>query len=182
TACTTWPLCDDGSLPVFGAPAVHMAHRWVAAIVGVVVLAGCWLAWKHRREAESLGPLAVATAVMFVAQVIVGALNPLTNFSPWALGAHPAVESLLWCCTVATTVVAWHPSAPSRALVSDLVTLTKPAITSLLLLTALGGMFLAARGIPSFGLLAATLVGGAAASGAASALHQYFDRAIDERL
>ena len=182
TACTTWPLCDDGSLPVFGAAAVHMAHRSVAAVVGVVVLAGCWLAWKHRREAEGLGPLAVATAAMFVAQVILGALNPLTNFSPWALGAHPAVASLLWCCTVAMTVVAWHPSAPSRALVSDLVTLTKPAITSLLLLTALGGMFLAARGIPSFGLLAATLVGGAAASGGASALNQYFDRDIDERM
>jgi len=71
---------------------------------------------------------------------------------------------------------------PSRAMVSDLVTLTKPAIMSLLLLTALGGMFLAARGVPSFGLLAATLVGGAAASGGASALNQYFDRDIDEQM
>ena len=182
TACTTWPLCDDGSLPVFGAAAVHMAHRWVAAIVGVVVLAGCWQAWRHRHESDGLGPLAVATAITFVAQIVIGALNPLTQFSPWALGAHPAVASLLWCCTVAVTVVAWHPSMPSRAMVSDLVTLTKPAIMSLLLLTALGGMFLAARGVPSFGLLAATLVGGAAASGGASALNQYFDRDIDEQM
>src|SRR5439155_225299 len=30
TACTTWPLCDDGSLPVFGAAGVHMAHRSAA--------------------------------------------------------------------------------------------------------------------------------------------------------
>src|SRR5713226_932304 len=65
TACTTWPLCDDGRLPVFGAAAVHMAHRWVAAIVGAVVLLGCWQAWRHRREADGLGPLAVATAVVF---------------------------------------------------------------------------------------------------------------------
>ena len=105
TACTTWPLCDEGSLPVFGAAAVHMAHRWVAAIVGVVVLAGCWRAWQHRRESEGLGALAVATACTFVAQVVIGALNPLTQFSPWVLGAHPAVASLLWCCTVARTRV-----------------------------------------------------------------------------
>ena len=179
TACTTWPLCDDGA-PVFGPAAVHMAHRWVAAIVGLVVLSSCYLAWKHRRESEGLGALALVTALTFVAQVVVGALNPLTDFSPWALGAHPAVASLLWCCTVAMTVVAWHPSIPTRTMVSDLVALTKPAIMSLLLLTALGGMFLAERGVPPFGLLVATLVGGAAASGGASALNQYFDRDIDD--
>jgi len=187
TACTTWPLCDDGPLPVFGAAAIHMAHRWVAGIVGAVVLLGCWQAWKHRRESDGLGTLAVVTAVAFVAQVIVGALNPLTGFSPWALGAHPALASLLWCCTVAVTVVACQPMRlspsgrmPSRAMVSDLVALTKPAIMSLLLLTALGGMFLAERGVPPFGLLVATLVGGAAASGGASALNHYFDRDIDD--
>ena len=180
TACTSWPLCDGAALPIFGAPAVHMAHRWVAAVVGVVVLAGCWQAWKHRREADGLGPLAIATALIFIAQVAVGAANPLTTFSPWALGAHPALASLLWCCTVALTVIAWHPSVPTRAMVSDLVALTKPEIMSLLLLTALGGMFLATRGVPPFGLLAATLIGGAAASGGASALNHYFDRDIDD--
>jgi protoheme IX farnesyltransferase len=180
TACTTWPLCDDGSFPIFGAAAIHMAHRFVAAVVGVVVAIACYLAWRHRREAEGLGQLAILTAVVFVAQVLIGAANPLTGFSPWALGAHPAAASLLWCCVVAMTVVAWHPSVPSRAMVNDLIALTKPQIMSLLLLTALGGMFLANRGVPPFGLLAATLIGGAAASGGASALNHYFDRDIDD--
>ena len=179
-ACTTWPFCDNGPFPMIGAPAVHMAHRWVAAIVGAVVLGGAWQAWRHRRDAPGLGALAVATAAVFVAQVAVGAANPLTQFSPWALGAHPAVASLLWCCTVALSVLAWHPSVPSREMVGDLVALTKPSIMSLLLLTALGGMFLAARGIPQFTVLAAVLLGGAAASGGASALNHYFDRDIDD--
>src|SRR5712692_5785940 len=168
TACTTWPLCDEGAFPMYGAQAIHMAHRYVAAIVGVVLLLACAQAWRHRRDVPGLGALSPLTALAFVAQVAVGAANPLTDFSPWALGAHPAVASAVWCCTVALTVVA------------DLVALTKPAIMSLLLLTALGGMFLAARGVPPFDLLAATLVGGAAASGGASALNHYFDRDIDE--
>jgi protoheme IX farnesyltransferase len=180
TACTTWPFCDDGAFPTFGAPAVHMAHRWVAAVVGVVLLAACWQAWRHRREAPGLGTLAVLTAVAFAAQVVVGAANPLSGFSAWALGAHPALASLLWCLTVALTTVAWRPTLPSRELVSDMVALTKPAIMSLLLLTAIGAMFLASRGVPPFSLLMATIVGGAAASGGASALNQYFDRDIDE--
>jgi len=180
TACATWPLCDDGAFPIFGGAAIQMAHRWVAAVVGVVLLAACWQAWRHRREAPGLGALAISTAVAFVAQIAVGAANPLSGFSPWALGAHPALASLVWCLTVALTVVAWHPALPTRELVSDMVALTKPAIMSLLLLTAIGAMFLAARGVPPFPLLAATLVGGAAASGGASALNHYFDRDIDE--
>lgn len=180
TACLTWPLCDDGAFPTFGAPAIHMAHRWVAAVVGVVLLAACWQAWRHRREAAGLGAFAVLTAITFAAQVVVGAANPLSGFSAWALGAHPALASLVWCLTVALTVVAWHPALPSRGMVSDMVALTKPAIMSLLLLTAIGAMFLAARGVPPFSLLAATIVGGAAASGGASALNHYFDRDIDE--
>jgi protoheme IX farnesyltransferase len=159
-----------------------MAHRYVAAAVGVVVIGACVAAWRHRREAPGLGPLAIATAAIFVLQVAIGAANPLAQFSPWALGAHPAAASALWCSVVALAAVAWRPAARQGVLVRDLVSLTKPAIMSLLLLTALGGMFLAARGVPPFGILAATLIGGAAASGGASSLNHYFDRDIDERM
>src|SRR2546423_2588980 len=199
-ACPGWPLCGAVLLPPLGvdtshaslvprvdfpstgAPAIAMLHRYIAAIVGLMVIGASIEAWRHRRDAPGLGPLAIATAVIFVAQVAIGAANPLTGFSPWALGAHPAVASLLWCSVVALAAVAWRPVARQAVLVRDLIALTKPAIMSLLLLTALGGMFLAERGVPPFGLLIATLIGGAAASGGAASLNQYFDRGIDERL
>jgi heme o synthase len=183
-ACTSWPLCGTNFLLLFlpTETAIHMAHRYVAAAVGVVVIAACVEAWRHRHDAPGLGPLAIATGGIFALQVAIGAANPLTQFSPWALGAHPAAASLLWCSVVALAAVAWRPAARQGVLVRDLVSLTKPAIMSLLLLTALGGMFLAARGVPPFGILAATLIGGAAASGGASSLNHYFDRDIDERM
>src|SRR2546426_1175255 len=183
TACLGWPLCGGAmGVPMFGAPAVAMAHRYVAVAVGLLVLMACAEAWRHRREIPGLGPLAVATGAIFLAQVAIGAANPLTGFSPWALGAHPAAASALWCSTVALVVLAWRPAAEQRALARDLIALTQPAIMSLLLVTALGGMFLAARGVPPFGVLAATLIGGAAASGGASSLNHYFDRDLDERM
>jgi protoheme IX farnesyltransferase len=49
----------------------------------------------------------------------------------------------------------------------------------LLLLTAAGGMFVGAGGVPSAGLLTATLGGLALASGGASALNHVLDRDID---
>ena len=181
-ACSTWPLCDDG-IPTSGAAAIHMAHRYIAAAVGVIVAYAVVGAWRRRYLIPGLGVAAALTGSLFMLQVIVGALNPLTGFSPWPLGAHPAVATALWCATVALAVLAWRPvRAEATTTLRDLVALTKPAIMSLLLVTALGGMFLAAGGVPPFHLVLATMLGGAFASGGASALNHYFDRDIDERM
>src|SRR2546426_5670993 len=97
TACLSWPLCGAipdlpaGYRPVFvpridfpstGAPAIATLHRYIAAIVGVIIVGACIEAWRHRRDAPGLGPLAIATAVIFLAQVAIGAANPLTRFAP----------------------------------------------------------------------------------------------------
>ncbi len=57
--------------------------------------------------------------------------------------------------------------------------LTKPRIIELLLVTTLPAMVLAARGLPSWGLVLATLGGGAAAAGSANTLNCVVDRDID---
>jgi protoheme IX farnesyltransferase len=57
--------------------------------------------------------------------------------------------------------------------------LTKPRIIELLLVTTVPTMVLAAHGMPSLGLLLATLVGGSLAAGSANALNCWYDRDID---
>jgi len=64
-------------------------------------------------------------------------------------------------------------------LVRAYLALTKPRIIELLLVTTVPAMMLAARGLPSIGLVAATLVGGTLAAGSANALNCYYDRDID---
>jgi protoheme IX farnesyltransferase len=59
------------------------------------------------------------------------------------------------------------------------VALTKPRIIELLLVTTLPTMIVAQRGLPSLGLIAATLVGGSLAAGGANAINMYVDRDID---
>ena len=61
----------------------------------------------------------------------------------------------------------------------DYVTLTKPRIMSLLLLTGLCGMLAGARGWPGTGLLVAAMAGLAMACGGASALNHVLDADID---
>jgi heme o synthase len=59
------------------------------------------------------------------------------------------------------------------------VSLTKPRIIELLLVTTLPTMFVAARGVPGIALMVATLVGGTMAAGGANAINMYVDRDID---
>jgi protoheme IX farnesyltransferase len=67
----------------------------------------------------------------------------------------------------------------SLAVVRDYLTLTKPRIMSLLVLTSVCAMIAAAGGAPAVVPLLALVAGGALASGGASALNHVLDRDID---
>jgi protoheme IX farnesyltransferase len=67
----------------------------------------------------------------------------------------------------------------ARLAARSLFALTKPRIIELLLVTTIPTMFLAARGLPSPGLMVATLAGGALAAGSANTFNCYLDRDID---
>ncbi len=67
-----------------------------------------------------------------------------------------------------------------RRTIGAYVALTKPRVIELLLVTTLPTMILAEGGLPSLWLVVATLIGGAAAAGAANVLNCYLDRDIDQ--
>src|SRR4029450_11813541 len=72
-----------------------------------------------------------------------------------------------------------EPVYPGRVAWRDYVTLTKPRIMSLLLITGAGGMFAGAQGVPPLADLGVMLVGLALACGGASALNHLLDADID---
>jgi heme o synthase len=83
-----------------------------------------------------------------------------------------------------TTRAVSAPGIASRAaaLLADYVRLTKPRVISLLLLTTLLAMIMAAQGWPSGRLVLWTMIGGYLAAGGANAINQWFDRDIDARM
>jgi len=78
------------------------------------------------------------------------------------------------------------PAAPAlaaggvRQTVLDYLTLTKPKVQSLLLLTTVTTMYVA--GDPSLGLVALTVLGGYLSAGGAGAVNHYWDRDIDAQM
>jgi protoheme IX farnesyltransferase len=69
-----------------------------------------------------------------------------------------------------------------RESLADYVALTKPGILTLLLATTLGAMLVAEGSLPPFGLVLATMIGGALAAGGANVLNCYLDRDIDAKM
>jgi protoheme IX farnesyltransferase len=65
------------------------------------------------------------------------------------------------------------------SVIKSYVSLTKPRIIELLLVTTVPTMFLASNGWPDWYLVLATLIGGALAAGGANALNNVVDRDID---
>ncbi|MDA1189792.1 MAG: heme o synthase [Chloroflexi bacterium] len=70
----------------------------------------------------------------------------------------------------------------SPGIIRDYIDLTKPRIISLLLVTAVGGMFLAQKGVPDPLTALLVIVGGYLAAGGAHALNHYLERDLDQAM
>jgi protoheme IX farnesyltransferase len=80
----------------------------------------------------------------------------------------------------ASRAAAISPLAGVRQVAADYVTLTKPKVQSLLLLTTVAAMYIA--GDPSVTLVALTCLGGYLSAGGAGAVNHWYDRDIDARM
>jgi protoheme IX farnesyltransferase len=157
------------ALPIVsGSLSLHTAHRALAALTVpplAAVVAAAWVA--HRRL---LAP-AVATLGFFLAAALVMTRPLHVGFAAAALAA---------ALVTAAATLRGEP-VPSAAL-RDYVTLTKPRIMTLLLLTGACGMIVGAGGWPSTWLFIVTMAGLALACGGASALNHVLDRDLDRRM
>jgi heme o synthase len=150
---------------ISGAASLGTAHQLLSALALpplVAVLVAAWLG--HRRL---IAPTLTALALCGVAALLT---SPALHLATAALACSAAF--------VLTALVFRGGTAPIGNW-RDYVTLTKPRIMSLLLLTGVCGMFVGAQGVPPAGDLVMLVVGLALACGGASALNHVLDRDID---
>jgi protoheme IX farnesyltransferase len=92
---------------------------------------------------------------------------------------HVALAALAFAATCVVCALTFRGEHVAAGTWRDYATLTKPRIMTLLLLTGACGYVIGARGIPSVGGFAATMLGLALACGGASALNHVLDADID---
>jgi len=150
---------------VSGAAALGTAHQLVAALALPPLVAVAVAAWlEHRR----LFPAALASLALFGLAALVS-----------APGLHLAAAAAALAATAVTAALTFRGEAGPNGPWRDYVTLTKPRIMTLLLLTGAGGMFVGWGGVPPLDLFVATMTGLALACGGSSALNHMLDRDID---
>lgn len=122
SSCGTWPLCNGSLFPQGSAYAIHMGHRLLAAIVGLLVLATAFAAWTRRERRPEIGWAGLAIGTLFVVQVLVGAATVWEGFPSSLKALHLSVASLLWMALaylaaliVAQGGIAQRRSQPERA-------------------------------------------------------------------
>jgi protoheme IX farnesyltransferase len=177
-----------------GVARIQLAHRTLAMVVGALVVAIWLVARRTQRAHPTVTRLAGYAAGLVAVQIGLGVANVANRLSALTVVPHLAVGALLWGTMVALALhadrFAGTPGrdpaepepAPARTAgqsVRAYFLLTKPRIIELLLVTTVPTMFIAARGVPSPWLMAATLFGGALSAASANVLNCYLDRDID---
>lgn len=184
--CIGWPLCQpDGP---FGW--AQLFHRMSAGFAGVLMLYLLYRAWRDMRDHRVLLPLSTLTVILFFAQVFVGAMEVVRGFPLYLTVMHALTVVALWVGLTGLVVVSGFmaretvafPPLDLRQRLRDFLTLTKPIVVLLLLVTTYAGMVVGSKAWPSFSLTFWTLLGGFMAAGGSSALNQYIDRDLDKNM
>jgi heme o synthase len=154
-----------GTVLAVASGATSVGHDVVSALAVpplAAVAVAAW--WAHRR----------LLAPSLLALVLFGAAAALTSN-----GLHVVLASAALAAAAVSAAQCFRGQRVSSGPWRDYVTLTKPRIMSLLLVTGAAGMFVGAQGVPPLGLFVATMTGLALACGGASALNHVLDANID---
>jgi heme o synthase len=154
----------------------------------LAVVTGVWdLGTGHAvLAALALPPLAAVVAASWVEhrRLLAPSLAALVLFGLAAAitapGLHLTLAGLAFAASLVTTALAFRGRPEPAGSWRDYVTLTKPRIMTLLLLTGICGMFIGERGVPPLWLVGVTALGLGLACGGASALNHVLDADIDK--
>lgn len=193
--CRGWLLCNGALIPGDEVQLLHFVHRLLTGMAGFSILSLFVKTWKVLRDRTAILVTATAAGVLVLAQALMGAVETARGYPAYLTGLHVASGVGLWSTLVIFTSLAVYEMsgfAPEslatvtpfwrKGILRDFLTLTKPVVVSLLLVTTFTGMVAGARSWPPLSILVWTLIGGAMAAGGSSAINQYIDRFDDVKM
>ncbi|HXI45795.1 MAG TPA: heme o synthase [Candidatus Acidoferrales bacterium] len=113
---TDWPLMNGTLVPIGPdtspdlAPlyAAHALHRYVAAVVLLVLIGVVVMARRTQRDHPRLVRMAWWLVAAYAVQVVIGGLQVLTHLQPWTRTLHVALGAVVWATAAALAVAAYY--------------------------------------------------------------------------
>jgi protoheme IX farnesyltransferase len=192
--CLGFPLCNGAVLPAANLLAfLPWVHRALAfGFLALVLVLAIRLSRRSDPASRALRRSGAILVALTVVQVGIAAAMVLGLLPPALRAAHLLMGTLVWAALVVlvfnsrrTPAAAAEPievPAVRPSVLADLVTLTKPRIISLLLVTTVAPMFITPAGLPSVSLVFWVILGGYLMAGGANAINMWFDRDIDDKM
>lgn len=119
-ACPQWPSCDGSWWPSTMLQEVHMLHRYVAALVGLLILITCHLAYRRGRRNLLSGGLVLMLlgglgGWLFITQIIIGAAAIWSKFPVTLRASHIGLATAVWGIMLALYLVSRPRQVESQA-------------------------------------------------------------------
>jgi heme A synthase len=120
-ACPQWPLCDGSPWPSDSLQSIHMLHRLVAAVVGVLVLYTLYRGSQVGMQRIFSGGMVLMLfsylgIAVFLTQVFIGAVAVWTHFPVAIRAYHIGLATAVWGIMVAVALIS-HPREPDDSVV-----------------------------------------------------------------
>ncbi|MEO8541667.1 MAG: COX15/CtaA family protein [bacterium] len=112
--CPDWPTCHGGAIPpVHKHSLIEFSHRFVAMLVGFLVIGVAICAWKYYRHVPFIVWLATITVPLVGIQGLLGALTVVRELPPEIVATHLLTAMLVLLCEI-TVAVAMFVEDPRR--------------------------------------------------------------------
>ena len=192
---SAWPLCNGSLFPTDLNTGINLGHRFLVIILLPLLIILNRMTRSFTNGDQIFRTLTLIANTLYVCQIVIGALIPLTSFSTISRVLHITLATMTWGTLVYIAAISIKRDQDiighevddstdnhSRNLfdvIKDYFWLTKPRVMTLLLFTAFAGAVFATRGIPDLFTTAVILIGGTFASGGAGAINQSIEDEID---
>ena len=104
-----WPLMGGTFFPpLTDVTSTHVLHRWVAVIVGLIVVGIALVAWRTQRNHPWIVRLALIAGALYPVQAIIGGAQVLTHLAAWTQTLHLALGALIWGAMAGLVVVSYY--------------------------------------------------------------------------
>lgn len=112
--CPDWPTCHGGAVPPAHREAIiEYSHRFVAMLVGFLVIGVAACAWKYYRHVPFIVWVATITVPLVGIQGLLGAITVVRELPPEIVATHLLTAMLVLSCEV-SVAVAMYLEDPTR--------------------------------------------------------------------
>lgn len=142
--CPDWPLCHGGVVPpsdIGHEPLIEFSHRFVAGIVGLLIISIAFFAWRFYRFAPFVFWPALVLVPLVGIQGLLGAITVWRELPPEIVATH-LLTAMLVLSLLALTTVGMFLNDPDHAARTDaMLAMPRRRLGTLAVVTLVGFAF-----------------------------------------